>query len=93
MFMTGLVVLTFGAAKTAYILSKRSCQRDKQRQVAGLDVKHTEQWKTCALDAATFVAVCVAMGAAGVLTDEMRDQDRAIILKSNITSSQAQVLH
>ena len=93
MFKVGLVVLTFGAAKVANILSERSRKRDKQRGKAGHNVEHTEQWKTCALDAATFVAACVAMGAAGVLSDEMRAQDRAITFKQNITSSQADVLH
>lgn len=93
MFKAILVALTFGAAKTANVLSKKSSVRDKKSREAGIDIKHREHWKTCALDAAMFVACCVAMGAAGVLTDEMRDQDSTATFKENISASQAQILH
>lgn len=93
MFKAGLVALTFAAAKTASLLGKRSSNRDNHLKEAGQNIKHSEQWKTCALDAAMFVACCVAMGAAGVLTDEMRDQDSKATFRQNIHASQAQILH
>lgn len=93
MFQALLVVITFGAAKTASVFSEKRRARDDQLGEMGHTLKHTEQWKTVALDLATFAACCVAMGAAGVLTDEMRDKDSEEVFEESINSSQKQVLH
>ena len=93
MFLALLVVITFGAAKTAEVFSRRSHERDQQLHKMGHTLNHTEQWKTVALDLATFAAGCVAMGAAGVITDELRDQEIKKILEENTHASQKQVLH